>query len=142
MKQNITALIAGLLMGAGFVVSGMTDPEKVQNFLDITGQWDPTLMLVMGGAILVNLPATWLILKRRKPVAASRFHLPEKTQVDRRLVAGAILFGAGWGLAGICPGPGIARLLVGGSEVVLFLIAMMAGFALENLYSRFLKKAH
>ena len=140
MKQYITALLAGLLMGAGFVVSGMTNPEKVLGFLDLSGQWDPTLMLVMGGAILVNMPATWLILKRKVPVIADRFHLPEKTQIDRRLMTGAAFFGIGWGLAGICPGPGLARLLTGGNEILLFLVAMMAGFSLETVYNRLRNK--
>ena len=137
MMNMITALISGLLMGAGLVISGMTSPDKVLGFLDITGLWDPTLMLVMGGAILVNLPATWLILKRQQPSNAERFHLPERTTLDKPLVLGAALFGIGWGIAGICPGPAVASLLSGSTEMILFFLAMLAGFRLHKTTSLF-----
>lgn len=114
----------------------MTSPDKVLGFLDITGPWDPTLMLVMGGAILVNLPATWLILKRQQPANAERFHLP-RTTPDKPLVLGAALFGIGWGIAGICPGPAVTSLLSGSTDIILFFLAMIAGFRLHKTTSLF-----
>lgn len=135
MINIVTALISGLLMGAGLVISGMTSPDKVLGFLDITGFWDPTLMLVMGGAILVNLPATWLILKRQQPANAEHFHLPERTTVDKPLVLGTALFGIGWGIAGICPGPAVTSLLSGSADIILFFLAMIAGFRLHKATS-------
>lgn len=105
MKTVLSALLAGLLFGAGLTVSTMTDPLRVLAFLDIFGQWDPTLAFVMGGALCVYLPAYQFIIKpRNQTLLNSAFHIPQKSRVDARLVAGAILFGIGWGLAGICPG--------------------------------------
>ncbi|AMO56535.1 hypothetical protein GZ77_07050 [Endozoicomonas montiporae] len=135
MNKTVTALISGLLMGAGLVLSGMTSPEKVLGFLDITGSWDPTLMLVMGGAIAVNLPASWWILQRNKPVNAEQFHLPESTRPDKSLILGAALFGIGWGIAGICPGPALTSLLTGSGSIILFFLAMLAGFWLQKAVS-------
>ena len=132
MKKLFPALLSGLLMGAGLVISGMTDPAKVLGFLNITGQWDPTLMMVMGGAILINLPLTLLILKRTSPVAENRFHLPTSNSIDKPLIVGAALFGIGWGLAGICPGPAIASLVTGGSQILVFVAAMVAGFWIQQ----------
>lgn len=131
-QQWLIALLSGALMGSGLVISGMTNPEKVLGFLEITRQWDPTLILVMGGAIMINLPASWLTLKRLKPVASERFHLPKTRPVDTPLIVGAALFGAGWGLAGICPGPAVANLLIGGSDIIMFVAAMLGGFWLQK----------
>lgn len=139
MKTLFSALLAGLLMGAGFVVSGMTDPDKVIGFLDITGYWDPSLMLVMGDAVAFNLLATWNILKLQRPVIESKFHLPTQTSIDRRLVIGSILFGIGWGITGICPGPGVASLLVGGTDIIWFIGAMLSGFYLVGLSKKLSK---
>ena len=112
MKKNIAALIAGLLFGLGLAISQMTNPAKVLNFLDITGTWDPTLAFVMGGAVLVTLISFRFILKQDRPLFEGQFHLPTRSDIDGRLLGGAALFGIGWGLAGYCPGPGIAALVM------------------------------
>lgn len=127
MKQIGMAILAGLLFGAGLAVSDMLNPAKVLGFLDITGHWDPTLALVMGGALLVNLPATQWILKRSAPKVAPSFILPTVKQVDRPLVIGAVLFGMGWGLAGLCPGPAMTLLMGGDTRIVIFVGAMLVG---------------
>lgn len=136
MKSLWTALASGLLMGAGFVISGMNQPEKVLGFLDIAGSWDPSLLLVMAGAVAVNLPASRWILGRKRPLLASGFHLPARQSVDRQLIVGSALFGIGWGLAGICPGPGIANLFAGGRTALLFILAMVVGFWLYSVFDR------
>ena len=129
MSKTIVALFSGALFGVGLVVSGMADPRKVIGFLDFAGDWDPTLALVMGGALLVTLPAFRLILKRPRPVLADGFSLPTKSAVDRRLVGGSVLFGIGWGLSGFCPGPAVAALSTGLTPVLAFVASMMAGMA-------------
>ena len=124
-------LLSGLLFGLGLVVSGMVLPQKVQGFLDISGQWDPSLMLVMGGALAVFLPGYfWLIRPRRRALNGSPFHLPTKTRLDRHLLLGSALFGIGWGLGGICPGPAMASLPVGSAALWVFVLAMLAGIKL------------
>jgi len=123
----IAALIAGLLFGLGLVVSGMVNPAKVLNFLDVAGNWDPTLAFVMGGALLVTIPGFRLILKREMPLLDGRFHLPERSDIDTPLVVGAILFGIGWGLGGFCPGPAVTALVTGFAPVFAFVAAMLAG---------------
>lgn len=121
------SLFSGLLFGTGLIISGMANPAKVLGFLDITRTWDPSLALVMGGAIVPGLVAFWLASRRKRPVFADTFHLPANRTLDRRLITGAILFGIGWGLAGICPGP--ALVLLGGGLIkgAVFMIAMLAG---------------
>ena len=104
MLRILVNLFAGTLFGLGLAISGMVNPAKVIGFLDITGDWDPTLAFVMGGALLVTIPAFRLILKRSRPVLADKFELPTKKDVDGRLLAGSAIFGVGWGLAGFCPG--------------------------------------
>ena len=121
------ALLAGTLFGLGLVVSGMANPAKVLAFLDVTGDWDPTLAMVMLGALAVTAPAFRGVLKRGAPWFADRFSLPEKTALEPRLVLGAALFGIGWGLAGLCPGPAMAGLVTGHGAIVLFVFAMLAG---------------
>ena len=132
MNKEVASLMSGLLMGAGLVLSGMTNPEKVLGFLDITGYWDPTLILVMGGSITFNLPASWYILQRNKPICTEQFHLPESTVPDSSLVLGSVLFGVGWGIAGICPGPALTSLLTGSGSITLFFLAMLTGFWLHK----------
>ncbi|WP_303230057.1 YeeE/YedE family protein [Comamonas kerstersii] len=129
----IAALIAGLVFGLGLILSGMGNPAKVQNFLDIFGTWDPSLGLVMGGAIAVGLVAfTWA--KRRKTSALGEpMQLPTATVVDRKLLTGAAMFGAGWGLAGFCPGPAVMNLATLQMEVWLFVAAMLAGMVLQHV---------
>jgi uncharacterized membrane protein YedE/YeeE len=127
--DKLTAVIAGLLFGAGLTVSGMINPMKVQNFLDIFGTWDPTLMLVLGSALFVTLIGYALELRRAKPLFADRFYLPTATGVDSHLVGGAIIFGVGWGLSGLCPAPAIASLIFGFPQSFVFVAAMAIGMA-------------
>ncbi|MGB7479345.1 MAG: YeeE/YedE family protein [Burkholderiaceae bacterium] len=134
--QIFVALISGLLFGIGLIVSGMTNPAKVIGFLDIAGQWDPSLGFVMGGAILVGLPAFRLAARRSVSLLGAPLALPTATQIDRRLVLGSLAFGVGWGLAGFCPGPAISSLLTGSAKPVLFVAAMLAGMGLYELIER------
>jgi uncharacterized protein len=126
----IVALFSGALFGLGLAVSGMINPAKVIGFLDLAGEWDPTLAFVMGGALLVTIPAFRLILGRQRPILAGDFALPAESTLDARLLGGAALFGVGWGLSGFCPGPAVAALVTGLAPVVAFVAAMMAGMAL------------
>jgi uncharacterized membrane protein YedE/YeeE len=125
----IVNAVAGLVFGLGLVISGMADPAKVLNFLDVAGTWDPSLAFVMGGAIAVALPGYWLTFRRSKPLLADRFSLPPKSPIDRRLVGGAAIFGIGWGLAGFCPGPAIVSLPLGAPGTLVFVPAMLIGIA-------------
>jgi uncharacterized membrane protein YedE/YeeE len=129
MLQIIASLIAGTLMGAGLMVSGMMNPNKVLSFLDIFGNWDPTLIFVMGGAIFSALPGFWLSRRLTKPLLANNFQLPDKKNFDRRLVGGAAIFGVGWGLVGLCPGPAISAITTGSPQVIVFVISMTVGMA-------------
>jgi uncharacterized membrane protein YedE/YeeE len=134
----LVSLLCGLLFGAGLAVGGMTNPAKVIGFLDVTGTWDPSLAFVMGGALSVNAAAYALTRRRPAPLFAERFALPTLLHLDRELVTGAALFGVGWGLVGLCPGPALASLLRGELPVYAFVLAMTAGMWLERrrrLYS-------
>ena len=131
--HKLYAVASGLLFGAGLAVSGMMDPLRVRGFLDITGDWDPTLAFVMGGALLV-MTLAWLIQRRMSAsLAGSAFDLPDTTRVDSRLIGGAALFGIGWSVAGLCPGPAIASLATAFVPAAIFVAAMMAGMALFRL---------
>ena len=133
MKQNLIALVAGLLFGAGLAFSGMADPARVQGFLDLFGQWDPTLAFVMGGA-MIPMALAWMVQRRMaSPLAVSKFSLPGTTQLDRPLAVGAVLFGMGWGIAGLCPGPAIADLALAPVAVLPFVVAMVAGMVLHRM---------
>lgn len=129
MKQKIFAFIAGGLFGSGLFISGMTDTKKVQGWLDVFGDWDPTLAFVMGGAMIPMFIA-WRLTRGRAPLVGGSFPKPPKIEADRDLVVGSILFGAGWGLAGLCPGPSIASLSYGGWPHWVFFAAMVAGMLL------------
>lgn len=120
-------LVLGLMFGTGLVVSGMADPAKVLNFLDLFGTWDPSLAFVMGGAVLVAFFGYRMVLKRPAPVVGDVFHLPTGTRIDRRIVVGPAIFGAGWGIAGLCPGPAITALGIGEPGVLVFVPAMIFG---------------
>ncbi len=137
MRNLIAAAAAGLLFGIGLVVSGMANPAKVQGFLDLAalpeGGWDPSLALVMLGALLVAAPLFALARRRARPFCAEAFHWPEKTAVDAPLLLGSLVFGIGWGLAGFCPGPGLAALLLDGGKAPLFVAAMAGGMLLQRL---------
>jgi uncharacterized membrane protein YedE/YeeE len=132
----IMALAAGLVFGIGLIVSGMTDPSKVIGFLDLAGRWDPSLGFVMGGAILVGLAAFRFAAGRKKSPLGAVMLLPTATRIDRRLVLGGLAFGAGWGLAGYCPGPALASLAAGGSKPLIFAGAMVAGMVMFELLER------
>lgn len=131
--QRVIALVAGLLFGAGLAVSGMIDPSRVQGFLDLFGNWDPTLAFVMGGAMLPMAVAWWIKPRLQSPVAASDFDLPETIRLDRKLATGAGLFGVGWGISGLCPGPALADLAIAPTQAAIFVVAMVAGMAIHRL---------
>ena len=137
MVQMVVAGLAGLLFGAGLTVSQMINPAKVLAFLDVggivDGRWDPSLALVMAGALAVTRLGYALTFRRRRPVAAARFALPTTTGIDFRLLAGAAIFGAGWGLVGYCPGPAIAGLALRTGKALVFVAAMLAGMAAYRL---------
>jgi uncharacterized protein len=131
--QRLIALIAGLLFGAGLAVSGMINPARVRGFLDLFGDWDPTLAFVMGGAMLPMVIAWRLKARLQSPIAASNFDLPETVQIDRKLAAGAVMFGIGWGVSGLCPGPALANLAISPAQATIFVVAMVAGMAIYRL---------
>lgn len=127
--------IAGLIFGIGLVVSGMANPEKVQNFLDFAGTWDPSLAFVMGGAVVITFIGYRLAFRRGAPMLDSEFHVPTKTSIDGRLLAGSAVFGIGWGLAGFCPGPALTSLLLAAKGTLIFVPAMIVGLGLAKLLS-------
>lgn len=127
---NLAALFAGLIFGFGLIISGMANPAKVLSFLDLAGAWDPSLALVMAGAIAVGLAGFTLAKNRSHAFSGTPMQLPTATQVDRRLLIGGAIFGVGWGLAGICPGPALVGLGSGIPQAFLFVAAMLAGMAL------------
>ncbi len=127
MRQNAIAFLSGLLFGLGLSLSQMIDRERVLGFLDISGQWDPTLLFVLGGAVGVTIIAFRFVLRLPHPVFGSRFFLPTNTTIDRPLLVGASLFGIGWGIAGYCPGPGITALTLGIWNPVFFVLSAIAG---------------
>lgn len=127
MKENLMALVAGLLFGLGLGLSQMIDRDRVLGFLDVTGIWDPTLLFVLGGAVAVTVIAFRFVLRLSQPILTEKFHLPTKKDIDKPLIIGAALFGVGWGIAGYCPGPGITALVLGIWNPVLFMMAFVAG---------------
>ncbi|MBO6557665.1 MAG: YeeE/YedE family protein [Pseudomonadales bacterium] len=131
----LLALICGTLFGAGLAVSGMTDPAKVIGFLDVTGAWDPTLGFVMGGGLLITVPFFQLVLQRTQgPWFAKGFRLPDRHDIDARLITGAAMFGIGWGLVGLCPGPAISSLAYLNLDILYFGIAMTAGMFIADRF--------
>lgn len=122
----LSAFLAGGIFGIGLLISGMTDTTKVQGWLDIFGNWDPTLAFVMGGAI-IPMAVAWQITRGRRPVLGGDFPSPPEPRLGRNLVVGSVFFGMGWGLAGLCPGPALASLSFGGTGGLVFLVAMIAG---------------
>lgn len=133
----IVPALAGLLFGAGLAISQMVDPAKVLAFLDVgaipSGSWDPSLALVMGGALVVAAIGFRLAAARSRPIQADTFQLPTRREIDWRLASGAVLFGVGWGLVGYCPGPAIASLVYGLGDTVIFVVAMVVGMALHHI---------
>jgi len=135
MNRAIEFLV-GLLFGLGLILSGMTDPGKVTGFLDVAGLWDPSLALVMGGAVIVGLFAFAVARKRATTFLGGAMHLPNSEDIDQRLLIGALVFGVGWGLAGFCPGPAVVALGAGVWQAAVFTGAMLAGMAVHELSSR------
>jgi uncharacterized protein len=132
MGKNISVLVAGLIFGLGLAVSGMTHASKVLGFLDVTGNWDPSLLLVLGGAVAVTVVAFRFVLRRHAPMLEEKFKLPTARHVDGPLVVGAAIFGIGWGISGYCPGPGIALLAAPGWETWVFISAVLLGAFLHQ----------
>lgn len=129
----LVSLFAGLLFGLGLAISGMTYPGKVLNFLDLTGNWDPALLFVLGGAVGVTVIGFRWILRRKAPLFSAHFFLPRAQDIDRKLVAGALIFGIGWGISGYCPGPAIASLASPNWETWVFLPSMLLGVFLHRI---------
>ncbi len=132
----LVGLVAGLIFGVGLTVSQMVNPAKVLSFLDIFGNWDPSLAFVMGAALVVAAVGYRVVHARPAPVLAAQFHLPTKRDIDGRLMGGALLFGIGWGLVGLCPGPAISAITLGGTQVLIFLAAMAAGMLVVEMIGR------
>lgn len=142
MGRILVSLASGLIFGLGLVVSQMVNPQKVLAFLDIAGNWDPSLAFVMGAAIPVAALGFALAKRRRAPLCAAAFSGPTKTTVDSRLVIGSLIFGTGWGLVGFCPGPVLAATLLAGAPALVFLVAMLAGMAAFTIADRYLLTTH
>ncbi|WP_288254527.1 YeeE/YedE family protein [uncultured Hydrogenophaga sp.] len=134
--QKLSAFFIGLLFGLGLLLSGMTDPGKVQGFLDLAGAWDPSLAFVMGGAIAVGFFAFALAKQRTRSFLGGGMYLPKATEIDRRLVLGSLTFGVGWGLAGFCPGPGLVSMASGETKGLVFVLAMLMGMAVFESLER------
>lgn len=136
MKRIPVALLSGVIFGAGLAVSGMIDPVRVRGFLDLFGTWDPTLAFVMGGALL-PMAIAWIVQRGMKaPLADAAFHLPDTDPITLRLVGGAALFGVGWGVGGLCPGPALAAFALHPAAALVFTLAMIAGFMLVRVADR------
>ncbi len=127
MSRIFASIIVGALFGFGLSLSEMVNPTRVVGFLDVVGHWDATLLFVMVGALSVTIPLYPVVLRRGRPVLAEKFVLPTKSAIDRSLVWGAAIFGVGWGLGGLCPGPALAGLATGNPDIFLFVTAMIAG---------------
>ena len=138
--NRLSEFLVGLLFGVGLMLSGMTDPGKVLGFLDLAGAWDPSLALVMGGAIAVGVVAFAIAKRRTVTFLGGALYWPESNAVDKRLVLGSLVFGLGWGLAGFCPGPAVVSLAAGQPKAAAFVVAMLAGMALFELLDRRLQR--
>ncbi len=134
MLKNIIGLLAGLLFGFGLLISGMTDPVKVQGFLDVFGTWDISLALVMGGGLMVAIVGVQLAKRQQSSWIGTSIDLPSKTTINKKLLIGAMLFGIGWGLVGICPGPGIVLLGTGQWQAYVFIPAMVMGMLIYQWF--------
>jgi len=134
--QRTSEFVVGLLFGVGLMLSGMTDPSKVVGFLDLWGQWDPSLAFVMGGAIFVGLFAFAVAKKRTTNFFGGALHLPPSTEIDKRLIWGNVMFGMGWGLAGFCPGPALVSMAAGQDKALVFVLSMIFGMIAYELIQR------
>ena len=142
MRNLLPGLLVGVIFGAGLALSDMINPARVQAFLDVAGAWDPTLMFVMGAALVPSAIAYLIRRRMARPLLSERFFIPEDRALDRPLLFGAVLFGIGWGLVGLCPGPAIAGLVLGAWQSWLFAAAMVAGMAVHRIANASPKLAH
>ncbi len=134
MRRLAPPLLSGALFGAGLTLGGMTNPARVRGFLDLFGDWDPTLAFVMGGAVIV-MAIAWRVQQRMvHPIFAEKFSLPDRTDLTTKLVGGSALFGIGWGIAGLCPGPAVAALVIEPASAAIFVVAMLAGMGLVRMF--------
>ena len=136
MTRLITALIIGAVFGIGLAIAGMLNPSKIVGFLDIFGDWDPSLAFVMGGGVLVNAIGHRFVMKRKAPIQCATFSMPTSTKFDKPLVIGSVIFGVGWGLAGLCPGPVVASLLLNGQAILPFFGLMIVGLLVGRIVMR------
>lgn len=134
MQATLAALVAGLVFGAGLILSEMVNPKRVQGFLDITGTWDPTLVFVMGGALVVTAIGYRIFFARGTPLLATAFSRPTNHAIDAKLVIGAAIFGVGWGLSGLCPGPAIVGIATFSQDILLFIAALIVGMKLFEFF--------
>ena len=140
MLNRLSEFLVGLIFGMGLLLSGMTNPSKVIGFLDITGMWDPSLVMVMGGAIFVGFFVFAFIKKRTVNFLGGALHLPKSDQIDKPLMIGASLFGIGWGLAGFCPGPAIVSMAQGQDKALIFVLSMLLGMIVFEVFTRYVSK--
>lgn len=137
LKQQAIAFVSGLLFGLGLILAGMTDPSRIIDFLDVAGpHWNPALAFVMGGAVLVTLPAFAYVRRRGRTLTGAAVVLPDRRTITPRLVLGSALFGVGWGLSGVCPGPGVVIAATGAWQPLLFVLSMLAGMGLYAVWAR------
>lgn len=136
MRETLSGLLCGLVFGAGLVISGMAYPTKVLGFLDLFGDWDPSLAVVMAAALVVTIPGYLWARRRARPLVAARFQWPTLREIDGRLVGGAMLFGIGWGLVGLCPGPAIVDIASLSPRLIGFVMAMAVGMAAHHFWAR------
>ena len=136
MTRLITALIIGAVFGIGLAIAGMLNPSKVSGFLDVFGDWDPSLAFVMGGGVLVNAIGHRFVMKRKAPIQIATFSMPTSTNIDKLLVIGSVIFGVGWGLAGLCPGPVVASLLLNGQAMLPSIGLLITGLLVGQIVMR------
>ena len=136
MIRLITALIIGSIFGSGLAIAGMLNPSKVAGFLDVFGDWDPSLAFVIGGGVLVNAIGHHFVMKCKAPIQCATFSMPTSTNIDKQLVIGSVIFGIGWGLAGLCPGPVVASLLLNGQAMLPFFGLLIAGLLVGQIVMR------
>ena len=135
MRNFFPGLIVGVIFGAGLALSDMVNPARVQAFLDLAGAWDPTLMFVMGAALVPSAIAYIIRRRMTRPLLGERFSIPESRTLDRQLLVGAAMFGIGWGLVGFCPGPAVAGMVLGAWQPWLFVVAMLAGMMMHHVFT-------
>ncbi|PPR44210.1 MAG: hypothetical protein CFH16_00620 [Alphaproteobacteria bacterium MarineAlpha5_Bin6] len=133
MLQKLLVLISGIIFGLGLTISSMTNPDKVLSFLDVFGSWDPSLIFVMGGAILFTSPLLFFLKKNDNLILANEINLPKKNSIDKSLIIGSLLFGVGWGAVGFCPGPAISSIALLNPYSLIFILSLIAGFYLSNI---------